>query len=140
MDLEYFNSENRGRVTTMARIAGYQQAHRRRDRRTPTISIRVVVDGRVYDALDFGFGGFSVGDYQRWGAPGDRVTVQAIGLGEGRSVPLNLKARIIRVDPTHATLACAFDDLDGTTFDIIQEIVTRPAWRRAAGGELRMAS
>lgn len=100
-------------------LRGYKYTHERKNRRVDT-PIQVKIDGGVYQAKDWSFGGILVEDYEGTLEAGWETRVEAVGLPEGGLAVINLMCRVVRVDRTNNTLAIAFDALSERAYNVFE--------------------
>ena len=100
-------------------LRGFKYTHERKNRRVDT-SIQVKLDGKVYHAKDWSFGGILVEGYEGDLKPGYETRVQAVGLPDGGLAAINLLCRVVRVIPARKQLALAFDALSERAYDVFE--------------------
>jgi hypothetical protein len=113
------------------KIVGVGTTNRRRDSRTRSCPIRIEIEGRVYDSLDWSLGGFLIEGYEGRRRPGEEITVGLSVDAGGRRHEHVARAEIVRLAPQTGTLAARFEALDAHTVDMLEGWLTGRLRRRA---------
>jgi len=97
---------------------------RRRHERADVPIITVTVDGELYEAVNWSFGGFLIQGYKGKLTPGSLFDITEIGTAGKPMRPVNVRARVTRTNPLHKQLVVTFLDLDGRAYELLQEFMT----------------
>lgn len=100
-------------------LRGFKYTHERKNRRNET-PIQVRLDGTVYHALDWSFGGIRLGEYEGGLQPGWETRVEAVGLETGPLVTINLLCHVAWVKPMSKQIALAFDGLPERAYNVFE--------------------
>ncbi len=96
----------------------------RRHDRTGVPVITVTVDGEVYEAVNWSFGGFLIKEYEGTLTPGSLFDITKIGTVGRKMNTVNVRARVTRTNPGEKELVVTFLDLDGRAYKLLQDFMT----------------
>ncbi len=96
----------------------------RRHERAGVPVITVAVDGKVYEAVNWSFGGFLIKGYEGNLSPGSLFGITEIGAAGRKMSPVNVRARVTRTNPEEKQLVVTFLDLDGRAYKLLQDFMT----------------
>lgn len=110
-------------TTDVGKRLGYA---RRTNRRQTNRTLCVVTRGRPYQTLNWSLGGMLLDGYDGVLSPGETFEIDAIGLAGGRSWPVMIQARVVRVGgQTGMELAAQFLTLSAPAFDFLEGVLLR---------------
>ena len=96
--------------------------YNRKDNRIE-IPIIVAFEGKRYQTLDWGFGGFRIGGYQGELKPGDRFTVDGVGLVDGDVFGVRIDCRVVR--RLGQQMGLGFLELSSDAYDLLEALMMR---------------
>ena len=96
----------------------------RRHERAGVPVITVTVDGEVYEAVNWSFGGFLIKGYEGKLTPGSLFDITKIGAAGRKMNPVNVRARVTRTSPGDKELVVTFLDLDGRAYKLLHDFMT----------------
>ncbi len=95
----------------------------RRHERAGVPVITVTVDGEVYEAVNWSFGGFLIKGYEGTLTPGSLFGITEIGAAGRKMSPVNVRARVTRTNPEEKQLVVTFLDLDGRAYKLLHDFM-----------------
>ena len=98
---------------------GKPDKERRQHDRAAAHATVIVIDGKSFLTKDLSVGGALLDDYDGPLSPGALFTVTGIGL-KNDITPVNVRARVNRMEGAARRLALTFLDLDAKAFDILR--------------------
>lgn len=102
------------------RVIGTRITERRHDKRLTVRPITVELDGKSYETLDWGLGGFLIEPYEGRHMPGDRLYV-CIKIDDGQHTHSHVvEIQLVRLDRKYGEFAASFIDLDDDTFKTLE--------------------
>ena len=96
----------------------------RRHERAGVPVITVTVDGALYEAVNWSFGGFLIKGYEGNLTPGSLFDIKEIGTVGREMNAVDVRARVTRTDPGDKELAVTFLDLDGRAYKLLHDFMT----------------
>ncbi len=96
----------------------------RRHERTGVPAITVTVDGAVYEAVNWSFGGFLIKGYEGNLSPGSLFDITKIGTVGRKMNAVDVRARVTRTSPGDKELVVTFLDLDGRAYKLLHDFMT----------------
>ena len=96
----------------------------RRHERTAVPVITVTVDGAVYEAVNWSFGGFLIKGYKGNLTPGSLFDITEIGTVGREMNAVDVRARVSRSNPGDKELAVTFLLLDGRAYELLHAFIT----------------
>ncbi len=96
----------------------------RRDERTAVPVITVTVDGAVYEAVNWSFGGCLIKGYEGNLTSGSLFNITEIGTVGREMNAVDVRARVTRTNPSDKELAVTFLDLDGRAYELLHDFIT----------------
>ena len=96
----------------------------RRHERTGAPAITVTVDGVLYEAVNWSFGGFLIIGYEGTLTPGSLFDITAIGAAGREMNAVDVRARVTRTNPGEKELVVTFLDLDGRAYKLLHDFMT----------------
>ena len=96
----------------------------RRHERTEVPVITVIVDGAVYEAVNWSFGGFLIKGYAGNLTPGSLFDIKEIGAVGRKMNAVDVRARVTRINPGDKELVVTFLDLDGRAYKLLHDFMT----------------
>ncbi len=97
---------------------------RRRHKRAAVPVIAVTVDGTVYEAVNWSFGGFLIKEYEGNLTSGSLFDITEIGTVGGAMNAVDVRARVTRTSPGDKELVVTFLDLDGRAYELLHDFMT----------------
>ena len=97
---------------------------RRHHERTAVPVITVGVDGVVYEAVNWSFGGFLIKGYEGTLTPGSLFDIKEIGAAGREMNAVDVRARVTRTNPGEKELVVTFLDLDGRAYKLLHDFMT----------------
>ncbi len=97
---------------------------KRRHKRTGIPTIAVTVDGAVYEAENWSFGGFLIKGYEGNLTPGSLFDITEIGTVGREMNAVDVRARATRTSPGDKELVVTFLDLDGRAYELLHDFMT----------------
>ncbi len=98
----------------------YLSKENRRHERGGSPVIFVTFEGATYSAVNWSLGGFLIEGYEGKLTSGALFNVIEIGTDDGKMNPVEIRARVVRVDPAIKQLVVSFLDIDDTAFGLLQ--------------------
>lgn len=98
----------------------YPTIDSRRYERGGDPAISVTFAGRTYSAVDWSLGGLMIEGYDGKLTPGGLFTIEEIGPEGGRMAPVEVRARVVRVDPVTRQLVVSFLDINDSAYRLLQ--------------------
>ncbi len=96
----------------------------RRHERTGVPVITVTVDGALYEAVNWSFGGFLIKEYEGNLTPGSLFDITEIGTVGRKMNAVDVRARVTRTNPGGKELVVTFLDLDGRAYKLLHDFMT----------------
>ncbi len=96
----------------------------RRHERTAVPVITVTVNGAVYEAVNWSFGGCLIKGYKGNLTPGSLFDITEIGTVGREMNAVGVRARVSRTNPGHRELAVTFLDLDSRAYEFLYDVMT----------------
>ena len=96
----------------------------RRHERTEVPVLTVTVDGAVYEAVNWSFGGFLITGYEGNLTLGSLFEVTEFGTVGRRMNAVDVRARVTRTNPDYRELVVTFLDLDGRAYKLLHDFMT----------------
>ena len=103
------------------RVAGTTEYNRKDNRVTTPACISF--EGKAYQILDIGFGGFRVGGYEGELMPGRRFLVDGLGLDLDNMVALRIECTVAR--RLGNELGGGFNELNSLSYDVLDALMMR---------------
>ena len=103
----------------------YGEQDRRRHERGTVPILSVQFDGQTCDTVNWSFGGFMTDGYGGALTPGALFTIEAIGSVGHDMVPVEIRARVVRVKPEDRQLVVSLLTVDDRAYDVLQEFTTQ---------------
>lgn len=100
-------------------VRGFKYTHERKNRRNE-VAIQVKIDGKIYHALDWSFGGVRLGGYDGGLQAEWETRIEAVGLETGGLAMINLLARVVWVKPMSQEIAISFDGLSERAYNVFE--------------------
>lgn len=104
------------------KIVGSAQEYNRKDQRMEVTAF-ISIEGEVYQALDLGFGGFRIGDYEGELMPGREFQVEGIGLSADDIIAVPINCVVAR--RLGNQLGAGFVELDSLSYDAVDALMMR---------------
>jgi len=101
----------------------YGEQDRRRHERGAVPVLSVQFDGQSCDTVNWSFGGFMTDGYAGQLTPGALFTIEAIGKVGEDMVPVEIRARVVRVKPEDHQLVVSLLSVDDRAYDVLQKIM-----------------
>ena len=111
----------KGYSTVAIRVAGTTEYNRKDNRVTTPACISF--EGKAYQILDIGFGGFRVGGYKGELMPGRGFLVDGLGLDKDNMVALRIDCTVAR--RLGNQLGVGFNELDSLSYDVLDALMMR---------------
>ncbi len=116
------------------RVIGTRISERRRDKRLTVRPITIELDGKSYETLDWGLGGFLIEPYEGSHVPGDCLYVR-ITVDDGRHTHSHVvEIKLLRLDRKYGEFAANFINLDDDTFKTLEGWMSGRLSRDALNG------
>ncbi|MCH8835840.1 MAG: hypothetical protein IH925_07820 [Proteobacteria bacterium] len=96
----------------------------RRHERTGVPVITVTVDGALYEAVNWSFGGFLIKGYEGNLTPGSLFDIKEIGTVGREMNAVDVRARVTRTNQSDKELVVTFLDLDGRAYKLLHDFMT----------------
>ena len=96
--------------------------YNRKDNRTE-IPIIVAFGNMQCQTLDWGFGGFRIGDYEGELKPGDEFTIDGLGMVDGDVFAVRIDCRVVR--RLGRQLGVGFLALSSDAYDLLEALMMR---------------
>ncbi len=96
--------------------------YNRKDNRTE-IPIIVAFGDKQYQTLDWGFGGFRIGDYEGELKPEDEFTVDGLGMVDGDVFAVRIDCRVAR--RLGQQMGAGFIALSSDAYDLLEALMMR---------------
>ncbi len=96
----------------------------RRHERTAVPVITVTVDGALYEAVNWSFGGLLIKGYEGNLTPGSLFDITEIGTVGREMNAVDVRARVTRTSPGDKELVVTFLDLDGRAYELLHDFMT----------------
>ncbi len=96
----------------------------RRHERTEVPVLTVTVDGVVYEAVNWSFGGVLITGYEGNLTVGSLFDVTEFGTMGRRMDAVDVRARVTRTNPDYGELVVTFLDLDGRAYKLLHDFMT----------------
>ena len=96
----------------------------RRHERAGVPVITVTVDGALYEAVNWSFGGFLIKEYAGNLTPGSLFDIKEIGTVGRKMNAVDVRARVTRTNPGGKELVVTFLDLDGRAYKLLHDFMT----------------
>lgn len=103
----------------------YAENDRRRHERGTVPVLSIKFDGQTCDTVNWSFGGFMTDGYDGQLTPGALFTIEAIGAVGKRMVPVEIRARVVRVKSENRQLVVSLLSVDDSAYDVLQEFMTQ---------------
>ncbi len=84
----------------------------------------MTVDGAVYEAVNWSFGGFLIIGYEGNLTVGSLFDVTEFGTVGRKMNAVDVRARVTRINPDHGELVVTFLDLDGRAYKLLHDFMT----------------
>lgn len=104
------------------KIVGTAQEYNRKDNRVEMPAF-FSLEGEIFQALDFGLGGFRIGGYQGELMPGKEFLVDGIGPSEEDIVAVRVDCVVAR--RLGNEMGAGFVELDSLTYDVLDALMMR---------------
>jgi len=98
----------------------YPSKENRRHERGGSPVITVSFEGQTHTAVNWSLGGFLIEGYKGKLTSGALVNVTEIGGADGKTTPVEVRARVVRVDTSEKQLVVSFLDIDDKAFSLLQ--------------------
>lgn len=98
----------------------YLSTENRKHERGGSPLISVAFEGATYSAVNWSLGGFLIEGYEGKLTSGALFNVTEIGVSGGKMNPVEVRARVVRVDPAIRQLVVSFLDIDDKAFGLLQ--------------------
>ena len=98
---------------------------RRRQKRAKLPDIFVTIEGDSYPTRNLSIGGTLISGYQGPLSAGALLEISGIKPSGGKSMAVEIKARVSRAGPEAGDLALAFLDLDSPAYKILLDIMAK---------------
>ena len=102
----------------------HSDKEQRRHKRTGVPVFTVTVDGAVYEAVNWSFGGFLIKGYEGNLTPGSLFDIKKIGTVGRKMNAVDVRARVTRTSPGDKELVVTFLDLDGRAYKLLHDFMT----------------
>lgn len=103
-------------------VDGYSGERRRHQRFTqPPLSL--ALEGRTYVTADWSMGGFVIDDYAGVLTPGSLFAIDGIGASTEELMPVEVRARVLRISEDRRRLTVTFLFVDQPAFRVLQRLV-----------------
>jgi len=101
----------------MAETYDDRRRHTRADER-----LTLTVNGRAYEALEWSFGGFLIDEPEIRYATGALVRIEGIGIGDADAEPVQIRARVVRVEGDRNAAALNSLHLDDNAIRVLYRL------------------
>ncbi len=98
----------------------YPTIDSRRHERGGEPAISVTFEGRTYSAVDWSLGGLLIDGYGGKLTSGGLFTIEEIGPEGGRMTRVEVRARVVRVEPDTRQLVVSFLDINDSAYRLLQ--------------------
>jgi len=116
------------------KVVGTRTRERRRNKRLTLRPIAVEFDGKSYDTMDWGLGGFLIEGYEGRHIPGDCLYVTLV-IDDGQKRHRHIvEIRVVRLAHKYGELAANFINLDDAAFDTLEGWLSGRLARDAMNG------
>ncbi len=95
----------------------------RRYERTGVPVFTVTVDGAVYEAVNWSFGGFLIKGYEGNLTAGSLFDITEIGTVGRKMNAVDVRARVTRTSPGDKERVVTFLDLDGRAYELLHDFM-----------------
>ena len=106
-------------------VTGITSKNSRKDIRKSEPVLTIAFDGKRYETLDWGFGGFKLKRYEGKLKREDEIIVTHLALPSGTGIAARAKALVLRNNTVKKELSCTFEGLDDNIFDFIEKVSLR---------------
>jgi len=103
----------------------YPTKDHRRHERGGDPAISVSFEGTSYSAVNWSLGGMLIEGYRGDLTSGALFNIIQIGSEGGRMTPVEIRARIVRVDPDTHQLVVSFLDIDNNAYRLLQNFMAQ---------------
>jgi hypothetical protein len=104
------------------KIVGAAQDYNRKNQRMEVAAF-ISIEGKVYQALDLGLGGFRIGGYEGELMPGREFLVDGLGLAEDDIIAVRIDCTVAR--RLGNQMGAGFVELDSLSYDVIDALMMR---------------
>lgn len=96
---------------------------RRRHERFTAPAVTLAFNGGQHTTGSWSLGGFVVDDYQGRLSAGALISVEGICTAGSEMTPIEVRARVVRINRTEKRLVVSFLDLDGRAYTVLQDLM-----------------
>ncbi|MDH5749484.1 MAG: hypothetical protein OEY85_09245 [Rhodospirillales bacterium] len=103
----------------------YPLEEKRRYEREVCPAIAVEFDGKAFVSTSWSMGGFLIDGYKGQLSSGSLFTISGVGSTAKDLIPVNVRARVVRVDRDTREFVVSFLDLDSPSYNFLQGLMTK---------------
>jgi len=96
---------------------------RRRHERFTAPAVTLAFNGGRHTTESWSLGGFVVDGYQGTLSAGALISVEGICTPGSEMTPIEVRARVVRIDRNERRLVVSFLDLDGRAYSVLQDLM-----------------